>query len=221
MDSIACRALQGLGGSGIYSIGLTIVYDMVPKTKYPLYGAIVSANFALASLVGPLMGGAINSGATWRWVFLLKYAILFLVQRRMNAELLLTGYSIPAGVLASAILTLALPRGFPAHNTVSRRGENAPRLLSKRFLGRIDFVGAFLLLAASIFLVTALQNEGTSFQWSSGISVAFLVVSGVSWIALGGWEWFISRRESSEETTLEPVFPWRFLKSRVYVFLLL
>ncbi|KJX93172.1 major facilitator superfamily transporter like protein, partial [Zymoseptoria brevis] len=47
---IAFRALQGLGGAG----------------------AAIGGILAIAGAVGPLLGGAITSGATWRWIFWFK-----------------------------------------------------------------------------------------------------------------------------------------------------
>jgi predicted MFS family arabinose efflux permease len=46
---------------------------MVPPSKYGQISAIASAGMALAVILGPLIGGAINETGSWRWVFLLKY----------------------------------------------------------------------------------------------------------------------------------------------------
>lgn len=45
----------------------------IPPEKFGKYMAIISSVFAIASVLGPLLGGAINEHTTWRWVFLLKY----------------------------------------------------------------------------------------------------------------------------------------------------
>ena len=55
------------------SLSFVIVAEMVPATKYALYGSITSFAFAIAYLLGPMLGGAINDHTTWRWIFLLKY----------------------------------------------------------------------------------------------------------------------------------------------------
>lgn len=47
--------------------------EMVPKEKYAVYAAILSTNSAFANLAGPLLGGLINTHASWKWVFFLKY----------------------------------------------------------------------------------------------------------------------------------------------------
>jgi len=69
---IILRAFQGIGGSGIYSMVLVIAPKLVPVTEYGKYIGIISSVFALASITGPLVGGAIATNTSWRWVFLLK-----------------------------------------------------------------------------------------------------------------------------------------------------
>lgn len=69
---IILRALQGLGGSGCFSVATVTVFEMVPKRKYPLYAGLVAAVVALAALTGPVCGGAIMQISHWRWVFWLK-----------------------------------------------------------------------------------------------------------------------------------------------------
>lgn len=54
------------------SLTFVVIPEMVPATKYALYGSLTSFTFALAYLLGPLIGGVINERTTWRWVFLLK-----------------------------------------------------------------------------------------------------------------------------------------------------
>ena len=66
--------LQGIGGSGAMSMSFVIVAEMVPATKYAMYGSITSFAFAIVYLLGPMLGGLINEHTTWRWIFLLKYA---------------------------------------------------------------------------------------------------------------------------------------------------
>lgn len=38
------------------------------------FQSIVSADVALATLLGPILGGLISEKTSWRWVFLLKYS---------------------------------------------------------------------------------------------------------------------------------------------------
>lgn len=84
---------------------------------------------------------------------------------------------------------------------------------SNTSLRRIDILGAFLLLAASILLVFALEEGGTRYAWSSAVVIATITLASFSWIAFAGWEYFVGRFKS----LLEPVFPLRLLQDRVLV----
>lgn len=61
-----------MGASGIYSLSTVMVTMMVPPAKYATYVAITTSVFAISSVLGPLLGGAINDSTTWRWIFYLK-----------------------------------------------------------------------------------------------------------------------------------------------------
>ncbi|KAF5980111.1 major facilitator superfamily domain-containing protein [Fusarium bulbicola] len=69
---IVFRAFQGLGGSGIYSTVFIIIAKIVTVEKVGMYTGILSSVFALASLLGPILGGAIVESTTWRWVFFIN-----------------------------------------------------------------------------------------------------------------------------------------------------
>jgi MFS family permease len=69
---IILRTFQGIGGSGSYSIIVAIFFELVRPARFPQVTSLTSVVFALAFLVGPLMGGAITQLTTWRWVFLIK-----------------------------------------------------------------------------------------------------------------------------------------------------
>jgi len=71
-SSIIARAFQGVGGSGIYSMVMVVIPEIVPLSRLGLASAIVGGVYGAASILGPLVGGAIVDGTTWRWVFLLK-----------------------------------------------------------------------------------------------------------------------------------------------------
>jgi MFS family permease len=84
---IVLRAFQGIGGSGTYSVTVAIFFELVPPARFAFTTSLISAIFALAFLVGPLLGGAITQFSSWKWVFLLKYALLL---PRHNAELIMS-----------------------------------------------------------------------------------------------------------------------------------
>ncbi|KAJ3335684.1 hypothetical protein HDU93_004711 [Gonapodya sp. JEL0774] len=55
---IVGRAVAGLGGGGIFSLVQVIISDIVPLERRGTYQGLVGGVFGLASVVGPLMGGA-------------------------------------------------------------------------------------------------------------------------------------------------------------------
>ncbi|KAI4182056.1 MAG: hypothetical protein L6R41_006236 [Letrouitia leprolyta] len=69
---IVFRAFQGIGGSGIYGMVMAISPEITPAAKFGLVSGCISAVFASSSILGPIIGGAITSTTTWRWVFYLK-----------------------------------------------------------------------------------------------------------------------------------------------------
>lgn len=53
---IAGRAVSGIGGAGITSMVFIIISDIVPLEKRGNYQGVINAVFALASVLGPLIG---------------------------------------------------------------------------------------------------------------------------------------------------------------------
>ncbi|GFF25913.1 hypothetical protein IFM61606_09580 [Aspergillus udagawae] len=88
----------------------------------------------------------------------------------------------------------------------------------KLFLTTADPVGCFLLLGFSILFVTALEEANVTYEWSSALIIAFLTVSGVLGITFLLWEWYIG---SHRKGILEPMFPWRMVRDRVWMGVLL
>lgn len=49
-----------------------MVVELVPPEKYTKFVSNISVVNALALLLGPIVGGAIASNTTWRWIFIIK-----------------------------------------------------------------------------------------------------------------------------------------------------
>ncbi|KAJ5894607.1 major facilitator superfamily domain-containing protein [Penicillium taxi] len=86
------RSLQGVGGGGIMAGCLVITTDIVPLRKRPTYYSIVQMAWAIGTLIGPLIGGAIAQNITWRWIFYINLPfcgigiILVPLTVRLNAK---------------------------------------------------------------------------------------------------------------------------------------
>jgi len=66
---IAGRAVAGLGASGVFAGGFVILTTIVPLHKRPIYMGTISSTFAIASIVGPVISGALTQNLSWRWCF--------------------------------------------------------------------------------------------------------------------------------------------------------
>lgn len=63
------RAVAGAGAAALFSGGMTIIGYSVPLRKRPIYIAALSSMFGIASVVGPILGGALTDKVSWRWCF--------------------------------------------------------------------------------------------------------------------------------------------------------
>ncbi|KAJ9646219.1 hypothetical protein H2204_000882 [Knufia peltigerae] len=72
---IVGRAIAGCGAAALFSGGMTIIGYSVPLRKRPLYIGLLSSMFGIASVVGPLLGGALTDRVTWRWCFYINLPI--------------------------------------------------------------------------------------------------------------------------------------------------
>ena len=70
------RSIQGSGGGGIIAITEIIITDMVPLRERGNYFALISIVWAIGSVSGPLVGGALASRGAWRWIFYLNLPIV-------------------------------------------------------------------------------------------------------------------------------------------------
>jgi len=66
----AARAVQGIGAAMMFASSLAVLADAFPVATerakaFAVYGATIGASFA----IGPLVGGALTSGISWRAVF--------------------------------------------------------------------------------------------------------------------------------------------------------
>jgi EmrB/QacA subfamily drug resistance transporter len=66
---IFARAIQGLGGGGVFPIGFTIIGEIYSLQQRARIQGLFSGVWGVASIAGPLAGGLITDHLSWRWVF--------------------------------------------------------------------------------------------------------------------------------------------------------
>ncbi|KAI1356665.1 putative multidrug resistance protein fnx1 [Xylaria sp. FL0043] len=66
------RAVQGIGCAGLNTMVEMVVCDLVPLRERGKFMGFIFAIYAISTTVGPLVGGAFASYATWRWIFYLN-----------------------------------------------------------------------------------------------------------------------------------------------------
>jgi EmrB/QacA subfamily drug resistance transporter len=146
---IVGRAIAGLGSAGIFSGALIIIAYSVPLQKRPIYTGLVGGMYGIASVAGPLMGGAFTDHATWRWCFFIN---------------------LPIGAIAFGIIAIFFKS--------PQRNKEASIGFSER-LKQFDIVGTIVFIPAVVCLLLALQWGGTKYPWSDGRIIALFIVFGI------------------------------------------
>jgi EmrB/QacA subfamily drug resistance transporter len=72
---IALRFAQGVAAGGLMSLAMAAVGDLVSPRERGRYQGYIAATFAVATIVGPLLGGLIVEHASWRWIFFVNLPI--------------------------------------------------------------------------------------------------------------------------------------------------
>ncbi|MCJ1245267.1 hypothetical protein MMC30_002470 [Trapelia coarctata] len=142
---IVGRAFAGIGGAGILSGSFTIIAFAVEPVRRPAFTGFVGASYGIASVVGPLVGGAFTTNVTWRWCFYIN---------------------LPIGAL-SAVVIAAFFQTPEAAKPVSAS-------FREKIL-QIDILGILTIIAAVICYLLALQRAGISDTWNSSVVVGLLV----------------------------------------------
>jgi EmrB/QacA subfamily drug resistance transporter len=70
MDQLlVARFVQGIGGGGIGTVSMAVIADLVPARQLGRWLGYQGIAFAVASVIGPVVGGLFVDHLSWRWAF--------------------------------------------------------------------------------------------------------------------------------------------------------
>ncbi|KAJ9155205.1 Multidrug resistance protein 3 [Pleurostoma richardsiae] len=119
---IIFRALQGVGGSGLYSLCQIIIAEIAAPGQNALVSILVGLTLAASFVLGPVLGGAF-SRVDWRIIFFIN---------------------VPVGVVLSVGLILFWPHGY------GRSRHHWRELWRIDYLGNFLMIAACVLLVFSL-----------------------------------------------------------------------
>ncbi|WKT52094.1 Major facilitator superfamily [Fusarium oxysporum f. sp. vasinfectum] len=161
---IVGRSIAGLGASGIAPGVYTIPAFIAEPEKRATYTGFIGLSYGIAAVAGPLIGGGLTDGASWRWCFYIN---------------------LPIGGLAVLVilLTFKTPTGVKVVDAT----------LKEKLL-QMDFIGTALVMGASLSLLLALQYGGVTHAWNSSVVIGLLVGFVLMVTALIGVEFWLGER---------------------------
>ena len=176
---IVFRAIQGLGGGALFTTAFAIIADLFPPRERGKFAGVFGSVFGLASAIGPLIGGYFTDHGT-----------VTLAGHVVAGWRWVFYLNLPLSALALFMVIAKMPK------------------LSHATKGKIDYLGAILIVTACVPLLLALTFGGQQYAWSSPIVLGLFAIFAVA-TAL-----FIFVEQRTEEPILHlelfknPVFTW-------------
>lgn len=153
MQLIVFRAIQGLGGGALMTCTFAIIADLfAPRERGRLFGVFGSV-FGLATVIGPFIGG-----------FFTDHGTVTLLNHEVAGWRWVFYVNLPLGLVALFMIVYRMPALRPGGG------------------GRVDYVGAALIVLTFTPLLLALSLGGTSYPWDSPRIVGLLALSALSFV---------------------------------------
>jgi EmrB/QacA subfamily drug resistance transporter len=174
---VVFRAVQGIGGGALFTTAFAIIGDLYPPRERGRIGGMFGAVFGLSSTIGPLIGG-----------FFTDHGTVQLLGHTVAGWRWVFYVNLPLGLLSLFMIIVKMPK------------------MSHAAKGRIDFIGAALIIATVVPFLLALTFGGHTYPW---ISPVVLGLFGAA--ALGLVLYVIAERFASD-----PILPLDLFRNRVF-----
>ena len=173
------RALQGVGGAGMFATSLALIAQEFEGGQRASAIGVWGATVGGAVAVGPLVGGAITDAFGWEWIFFVNVPIGVVAILLTETKLANVAASDPQPIDWAGLVTFSLGLFGLIFGLI--RG-NAEGWASAQILASL--IGAAALLAA--FVVIELRRENAMLDLSLFRVPAFGGVSIVAWALSAG-----------------------------------
>jgi EmrB/QacA subfamily drug resistance transporter len=157
MQLILFRAIQGLGAGALMTVSFAIMADLYPPRERGRLFGVFGSVFGLATVIGPFIGG-----------FFTDHGTVTVLDHEVAGWRWVFYVNLPLGLAALFMILFRMP--------VLRRGGG----------GRIDYLGAVLVVLTAATLLLALTLGGTTYAWDSPRILGLFVVGAIS-LALFLW----------------------------------
>lgn len=151
---IVFRAVQGLGGGALFTTAFAIVADIYPPRERGKFSGILGSMFGLASVLGPVIGG-----------FFTDMGTLHIGGLEVAGWRWIFYTNLPLSLLALFMILVKMPK------------------LLHRHPGKVDFLGAGLIVVTFVPLLLALSWGGRDYPWGSSQVVHMLGLSAIGFVA--------------------------------------